>query len=256
MSYRRALFALICTVALLLVSTSHVPGVTAVDTLQCTSDSDPFQLMLVGTGFPNPSVAYSGPSTAVLLNGKFHLFDVGPGTELRLNMLCTERNMTAACPEAVRTTFFTHLHSDHTTGVPEFILNSWVLGRDGPIEFYGPPGTEAMVSGIMTAYAADIEERKSSGEPMFPEGYHVDAHDIDAGYIYKIIATGDKDVDGDHDGISTTVHVTEAIQQQMEGAQHDFTVTAFNVRHGSFPHAYGYRIEDATTGKRIVISGS
>lgn len=37
--------------------------------------------------------------------------------------------------------FLTHLHSDHTTGYPDLILTPWVMGRDEPLEVYGPAGT-------------------------------------------------------------------------------------------------------------------
>ena len=37
--------------------------------------------------------------------------------------------------------FLTHLHSDHTIGLPSLILSPWSWRREEPPHIYGPPGT-------------------------------------------------------------------------------------------------------------------
>jgi ribonuclease BN (tRNA processing enzyme) len=49
----------------------------------------------------------------------------------------------------LKTAFITHLHSDHTVGYPDFIFTPWVVGRKGPLEVYGPKGTQKMTTHIL-----------------------------------------------------------------------------------------------------------
>jgi ribonuclease Z len=46
----------------------------------------------------------------------------------------------------------THFHPDHVSGVPSFLLNSWLLGRKQPIDFYGLDHTLDRVEVMMEAY--------------------------------------------------------------------------------------------------------
>ncbi|MBE0526640.1 MAG: MBL fold metallo-hydrolase [Candidatus Thorarchaeota archaeon] len=55
--------------------------------------------------------------------------------------------------------FLTHLHSDHTIGYPDVILTPGVIGRNEPLEVYGPTGLVDMTEHIMAAYKLDIQER-------------------------------------------------------------------------------------------------
>jgi ribonuclease Z len=132
-----------------------------------------------------------------------------------------QRNgVTGLAVEKLRRLFLTHLHSDHTAGLPDFIFTPAVLDRDAALEIYGPPGTKRMTSLILKAYAEDINIRLHGLEPSKPRGYDVHARDVKPGVIYK-----DANV----------------------------TVKAFAVKHGSWKNAYGYRFE--TPDRTIVISG-
>jgi len=121
---------------------------------------------------------------------------------------------------ALRIAFITHLHSDHTLGLPDVMLTPWIMGRKEPLELYGPPGTQAMVDNILKAYEADIQLRTTGMEHSNTTGYKVNVHEIKPGIVYK--------------------------DQNVE-------VKAFAVHHGEVPHAFGYRFE--TPDRKIVISG-
>jgi ribonuclease Z len=123
--------------------------------------------------------------------------------------------------EQLTRAFVTHLHSDHTTGLPDLIFTPAVTGRTEPFEIYGPPGLAAMVRHIMKAWDEDTHIRLHGLEPSQPRGYIVHLHEIKAGEIYS-----DRDV----------------------------RVTAFPVTHGTWKYAFGYRF-DFLGGKPIVISG-
>jgi ribonuclease BN (tRNA processing enzyme) len=181
------------------------------------------QIVLLGTGTPGPSPDRFGPCTAIVVNGSPYLVDLGPGV-VRRAAAAYQKGVLGLRVTNLKIAFITHLHSDHTVGYPDFIFTPWVVGRSGPVEVFGPPGTRAMTDHVLAAWKEDIEVRTQGLERDFPEhndtGYKVNAHEIQPGVIYK-------------DG--------------------NVTVTAFPVAHGEWPHAFGYRFE--TVDRTIVISG-
>lgn len=171
------------------------------------------RVVLLGTGTPNADPTRSGPAVAVVVDSTIYIIDAGPGVVRR-----------AAAAKfrmpSLRIAFLTHLHSDHTLGLPDLMFSPWVLGRTVPLDVYGPPGTSAMVEHLQAAYAEDIEIRLHGGEPSNKTGYGGKGHDVPAGLVY-------------HDSL--------------------VRVTAFEVPHGKWPHAYGYRFQ--TPDRTVVISG-
>jgi ribonuclease BN (tRNA processing enzyme) len=177
------------------------------------------KVVLLGTGTPLPDPDRAGPSTAIVVNGSAYLFDVGAGT-VRRAMAAARRGLPALDSVNLKTAFLTHLHSDHTLGLPDLILTPWVMNRAQPLELYGPKGTREMVDDILAAWKIDIDVRLHDLEHALPNGYKVNVHEIDAGKVFS-----DANV----------------------------TVTAFRVDHGRVLTAFGYRID--APGKTIVISG-
>jgi ribonuclease BN (tRNA processing enzyme) len=178
-----------------------------------SSAADSTVIVLLGTGTPRPDAEASGPATAILVGSRTFLFDAGPGVERRLSAA----HLPVNGPTAV---FITHLHSDHTLGLPDLILTSWIMGRTTPMPLYGPHGVGAMIDHIVAAWSEDIAIRTDGLEHETPGGYRVAVHEIAAGVAY------------DSGGVK---------------------VTAIPVRHGDWREAYGYRIDTPT--RSIVISG-
>jgi Metal-dependent hydrolases of the beta-lactamase superfamily III len=160
-------------------------------------------VILLGTGTPNADPARSGPAVAIVVDSNTYIVDAGPGIVRRAAAA------KIAMPR-LRIAFLTHLHSDHTVGLPDLMMSPWVLGRTVPLDVYGPPGTTAMVDHLQAAYAQDIDIRLHGGEPSNKTGYGGKGHDVLPGIVYK-------------DSL--------------------VTVTAFEVPHGRWPHAYGYRFQ-------------
>ncbi len=181
------------------------------------------QIVLLGTGTPSPDPDRSGPATAIVVNGTPYLIDFGPGVVRRV-AAAQQQGVAGLTVTDLRVAFLTHLHSDHTAGYPDLILTPWSVGRTAPLEVYGPRGLEHMTAHILEAYREDIairtRDKRTLGRPEQAEGYRVNAHEIEPGVIYR-----DENV----------------------------TVTAFRVRHGAVPDAFGYRFE--TPDRTIVISG-
>jgi ribonuclease BN (tRNA processing enzyme) len=176
---------------------------------------DSVHVIMLGTGMPFPDPKAQGPATAVTVGDRIFLFDAGPGAE---------RQMTAAGLPVrggpLTALFLTHLHSDHTLGLPDLIFTSWVMGRRAPLRIIGPSGTRAMTEHLIAAWSEDIAIRTEGLEHSAPGGYKVDVRESSGGVVYD----------------SARVRIT-----------------AIPVPHGSWKQAFAYRID--APGKVIVISG-
>lgn len=178
------------------------------------------QVVLLGTGTPNADPDRSGPAVAIVVDSSVYIVDAGPGIVRRVAAAARATKFPALAMPKLTIAFLTHLHSDHTVGLPDLMFSTWVLGRTAPLEVYGPPGTRNMVDHLEAAYAEDIDVRLHRGEPSNKTGYVTHAHEVLPGIVYR-------------DSL--------------------VTVTAFAVPHGKWEHAYGYRFD--TPDRSIVISG-
>jgi ribonuclease BN (tRNA processing enzyme) len=176
------------------------------------------QVVLLGTGTPRPDPSRSGPATAIVVNDRAYLVDAGPGI-VRRAQAAFDNGIRGLSVANLTTAFITHLHSDHTVGLPDLIFTTWVQGRKAPLKLYGPPGIEAMTSHIMQAWRADIDIRTKGLEQRSTAGLAVSAHDASPGVVFE-----DENV----------------------------KVTAFAVPHGELA-AFGYRLQ--TADRTIVITG-
>ncbi len=177
------------------------------------------EVVILGTGTPNADPERSGPALAVVRGGDAYLIDAGPGI-VRRAAAAANAGVAALAPANLRTLFLTHLHSDHTIGLPDVILSPWVLERAVPLKVYGPPGTKAMVGHLLAAYDADIRNRIDGAEPANRSGWQVEVTEVTPGVIHR-----DSNV----------------------------VVEAFAVPHGDWAQAFGYTF--TAPDRRIVISG-
>ena len=177
------------------------------------------RVVLLGTGTPNPEPDRSGPSVAVVAGGRVYLVDAGPGVVRRAEA-ARRAGVAELTQPALATVFLTHLHSDHTLGLPDLMFSPWVLERTAPLEVYGPRGTRAMVDHLARAWAEDVRIRLDGWQPQNRTGHRARAHEVRPGLVY---------------------------------ADSNVRVTAFAVPHGSVREAFGYRFE--TADRVIVISG-
>jgi ribonuclease Z len=175
------------------------------------------RVTLLGTGRPDPVIDRFGPSTLVEAGGETLLFDCGRGATQRLWQLGIPLSR-------VGDVFLTHLHSDHTVGLPDLWLTGWLptpYGRRAtPLRVWGPAGTRAMTDALTQAFAWDID-RRGRGEGLPAAGVAFDAHEVKPGLVLE------------RGGVR---------------------VTAFLVDHGGLLQpAYGYRVDYG--GHSAVISG-
>jgi ribonuclease BN (tRNA processing enzyme) len=175
------------------------------------------QIVLLGTGTPRPQPDRSGPCTAIVVDGTPYLVDVGPGV-VRRAQAAFDQGVEGLAVVGLERAFVTHLHSDHTVGLPDLIFTPWVVGRRNALHVYGPKGIAAMTEHVLAAWREDVEMRTKGMEQKWP--LRVEAHEVEPGVVYR----DDK-----------------------------VTVTAVPIRHGDWKHAYGYAFQ--TPDRRIVISG-
>ena len=102
-----------------------------------------------------------GPCVAVVVRGRAYLVDSGPGLVRRA--AAAERNGIAAlAPEKLDIVFITHLHSDHTVGLPDLMFTPWVLERHLRGKYSVAPAAPGWVQWV----ALDIDAHPAPGAPI------------------------------------------------------------------------------------------
>jgi len=142
------------------------------------------RVVLLGTGTPNAKPDRSGTPGAVIVGKQAYLVDLGPGV-VRQAVAASRSGIAALAPPRLTRGFVTHLHSDHTAGPADTILIPWVLEREEPLLFFGPPGLSAMVEHLLAAYQADIRERIEGLEPANETRWQTIAHETEGGKVYR-----------------------------------------------------------------------
>jgi ribonuclease Z len=133
-----------------------------------------FDVILLGTGSPLPSPDRCGAAQVVLVGDERIVVDLGWGAARRLFAA-------GVPPPSVNTVCFTHMHSDHITDVPDFLIMRWTGGATRPLTVYGPEGTREMIDGFLAGLRRDIGYRFAHhGEKLSQEGIRCDVHEVPA----------------------------------------------------------------------------
>ena len=170
------------------------------------------KLTLLGTGSPSPDPKRRGPSQVIECGEELILVDCGAGTLHRLVEAGYQR-LNLSCIA------FTHLHSDHVTGLLDVLWAGWIQRR-WPVapKIYGPPGTRHFVEHLMEAMAYDIKIRV--GPVLEERALRPEVVEFDEGW-------------------------------STSGS--DWQLSAFRVEHFPVDQAFGFRIDQGASS--IVISG-
>ena len=184
-------------------------------------EPDALRVLLCGTASPLPHPTRAKACVAVFAGGRFWIVDTGPESWNRLALLRVDGSRISGV-------LLTHFHSDHIGDLGEFNLNTWVMGRSGPLRVFGPPGVERVVAGFGEAYALDTQYRIAHhGDLLDPAVGVLEAHPVP----------------GPADGAGPQVVLDE------DGLR----ITAFAVHHNPVKPAYGYRFD--YRGRSVVVSG-
>jgi ribonuclease BN (tRNA processing enzyme) len=192
------------------------------------STSDVTKVVVIGSGTPAADTRHGGISVAVVVNGQPYIIDCGPGfwRDSQASTPAYGGKIAGLEPKNLTRLFLTHLHFDHTEGLSEFMLAPWIYYREGPLQVYGPPGTEDMVRHLTEAYTKDIDLQMFGLEQLNATGYILKAKDVLAGEVYK---------------------------------DNNVRITAYQNHHGTWDYTYAYRVvtskPDGTVDRTIVFSG-
>src|SRR5690606_9577925 len=160
------------------------------------------KLTLLGTGSPAPNPRRRGPAQIVDAGDARILVDCGAGALHRLVEAGYERQPLTAVA-------FTHLHSDHVTGIMDLLWAGWIQRwwKTAP-KVYGPPGTRHFIDHLLEAMSYDIKVRIGpvlSEDALRPEVIEV--------------------------------------QEGWRTAGSDWQLSAFRVEHMPVDQAFGFRID-------------
>ncbi len=171
------------------------------------------RLIVLGSGTPVPDPERAGPAYAVTYGSRVFLVDAGAGVMRRV--------AAAGLPiDGMTAVLLTHLHSDHTLGLPDVIHTTWVMGRSRVMPVIGPPGTSAMVGHLQSAWIEDVVLRTEGTERGRRGGQRVDTRETTGGIVY------------DSAGVR---------------------IRAIPVPHGGWPVSFAFRID--TPDRSIVLGG-
>lgn len=182
---------------------------------------DGLHVGLCGSGSPFPDDKRGGPCTAVIAGKRLFIFDAGSGSARNIGKL----GLNTGRIEAI---FLTHFHSDHIDGLGELMLQRWVsAGNTQPVPLHGGAGVEAVVSGLMQAYAQDQR--------------------------YRVAHHGEATVPASGFGASAKPFLPDAQGRAVLISDPDLEIVAFVVDHAPVQPALGYRIR--YKNRTLVLSG-
>lgn len=143
------------------------------------------KIYFLGTGTPNPDPERSGPAVAMVVEGHAYLFDCGVNVVRQAEKARKRYDEGALRANGLDRLFLTHLHSDHTLGLADWILTPWVMEKTSPSQIFGPTGTKSMVSSLLKAYEGDIHTRIQGLEKANPETLMPKVEELADGWVYR-----------------------------------------------------------------------
>ena len=190
------------------------------------------KVLVMGTGDPTPNPYRYGPAMAVIVNGYPYFVDAGEGWWRALaHAVLTQDALDLASVFALpnlKYMFLTHLHEDHTVGLPSFISNPYKFMETGDKKVYGPEGVDEMIRYINAAWSIDRHEMAQGSIGRGPHG-------------------------------STAVGIPTWPNTGLEGRiifeDENVIVEAFPSKHGFLEHTYAYRFTTKPDGRVIAFGG-
>lgn len=190
------------------------------------------KVLVMGSGDPTPNPYRYGPALAVIVNGYPYFVDCGEGwwRALSHSVLAQDAlDLPAifALPN-LKYMFLTHLHEDHTVGLPSFINNPYKFGPGADKKVFGPAGVDEMIRHINAAWSIDRHEIAQGSLGYVPDG-------------------------------STATGVPVWPGTTTEGKRifedNNVKVEAFPSKHGYLEHSYAYRITAKSDGRVFAFGG-
>lgn len=143
------------------------------------------KLLLLGTGTPNILPDRFQSAYAVIVDDQAYVVDCGGGTLQRISQARHTLGLHALALDRLTHLFITHLHPDHSTGLPDFIIAPWVEDRQ-PLSIFGPAGTTELVEYCLKAFEPGIAEHRDGLAPIVhPLDVGVSIFPVDGGLVFE-----------------------------------------------------------------------
>jgi len=131
------------------------------------------QITFLGTAASIPTSTRALSCVAVQRQGELFLFDCGEGTQKQIIQARMGFNRRTKI-------FVTHMHGDHVLGLPGLLQTMSLLGRDKPLQVFGPKGVigfiEAMVSTVEFSLSFPIEACEVENEGLVTKTKEYEVH--------------------------------------------------------------------------------
>lgn len=141
------------------------------------------QVLILGSGTPNAEADRVSAGVAIAVDDQPYLFDCGHGIVQRV-VQARGSGKIAWDTTALTRLFVTHLHADHSVGLPDLLFTPWIHGREEALLAFGPPGLKRMARHILLAYEENIREHRAA-HPSSERGYQIDVTEIREGLCYQ-----------------------------------------------------------------------
>ncbi|MEM7348393.1 MAG: MBL fold metallo-hydrolase [Chloroflexota bacterium] len=141
------------------------------------------KLILLGTGTPGLAPNTAQSSSVVIVDETPYVVDCGSGMLQRMAQARVNHPVALAAQKLTKL-FITHLHPDHTLGLPDFIIAEWVKLRRDTVHIYGPAGIAKMAHGVLDLYELGIAEHQFRGPAEFAP-IDLDVTEYTDGIIYQ-----------------------------------------------------------------------
>ena len=131
----------------------------------------------LGTSAAQPTMHRNLSGLAVKADADLLLFDCGEGSQRQM--------MRYGTGFAVDAVFFTHFHADHYLGIIGFLRTLGMMGREEPLDLYGPPRPKRLLHqavhlGVETSSPSRWRSTSSKdGDVVRRDGYTVHAVGVD-----------------------------------------------------------------------------
>jgi ribonuclease Z len=187
---------------------------------------DGLRVAICGSSAPLPSQRRAKSCVAVFAGGKFYIVDVGPESVENLVLWGVPLSKIGGV-------LLTHFHSDHIGDLGELNLQTWAGGRPSPLDVYGGPGVDQVVSGFNQAYRLDQGYRTAhhTERVMPPSTWPMVAHTVEL------------------DGAGTPAKDRTSVVRDEGGLR----IIAVEVDHTPIAPAYAYRFD--YKGRSVLITG-
>jgi len=190
------------------------------------------KVLVMGSGDPMPNPYRYGPAMAVIVNGYPYFVDCGEGWWRALGHSVLTQNAidlpSIFALKNLKFMFLTHLHEDHTVGLPSFINNPYKFGTGADKKIFGPEGVDEMMTHINAAWSLDRHEIAQGSLVYKPDG-------------------------------STATGIPIWPGTSLEGRRifedDNVIVEAFPTKHGYLEHTYAYRFTAKTDGRVFAFGG-